>query len=976
MSGRITHFVLAVCLTTNVCWAADPEPVVSPAPQEPRLVIDSRGHSGQVKEVLFSDEGRTLISLGDDKTIRFWDVGTGELLKTLWVPSAPGREGKLYAGALSPDERWLAVTGWTTAGKPNGHSIYLIDLRTSRLAATLPGHTDVIHALAFSPDGTWLASGSGDDFVRIWKREDSGELVPSQTLSGHSDDVYAVAFSPDGEKLVSASFDDTLRLWNRSADGLFSLAKILAEHTDKVQTVAFSPDGRYIVSGGWDHRLLLWNEDGDYLREIARASDLIVTISFSADSSKVVASGYLGGQLTRVYQIPSGERLSTFPHHSNSVLASAYHGKGLVATAGGDDQDIYLWEPESGEVKQHLLGQGRTVWAIAFEASDLEVAFGNLGDESKVLLDEPLHSSFDFSGLTMTPELSGSDQFQRTQLHHRGHGFEKISATELRIEDGGTITTSVSTDRIIAWSYTPAGEVVVGSHFALKLYDPDGSFIREFIGHHGTVWALSISRDGRLLASASWDQTVKLWNLATGDLLATLFVARDGEWICWTPQGYYEASASGESYLGWLIDHGPDQLAEFLPAYAYNRRFHQPELVRRTVELGSFELAYAESGEARPGSPSAIPGITDIVPPRVVWSTPLEMRSETRTSRFAVRASVLSPSPLHEVQVRVDGRPVFTTTRERGLDGTTFDLDREINLTAGDRVVSIFARNRTSSTMSDPRLVNYVARSIPQVPDWQKPDLYVVSIGISDYQFGEDEIDLEFADDDAHSIGDLYRRQAGGLFHRVEVRELVNERATQDAILEALEWLETNATHKDTAILFVSGHGLKDHRDDYYLLPHDGDPDKLLRTAVSSSTIAITLGGIPAKVLIFLDTCHSGKLGQNISERRTKSPGEWTDHTEAIRELTSQEYGLGVIAASTGREKSIEADKWGHGAFTFALIEALESGHADLNKNGIVHLHELKPYLAERVKQLTKGAQHPTVHDPSTISRFPIFQVE
>ena len=204
----------------------------------------------------------------------------------------------------------------------------------------------------------------------------------------------------------------------------------------------------------------------------------------------------------------------------------------------------------------------------------------------------------------------------------------------------------------------------------------------------------------------------------------------------------------------------------------------------------------------------------------------------------------------------------------------------------------------------------------------------------------------------------------------------MNERATQDAILEALEWLETNATHKDTAILFVSGHGLKDHRDDYYLLPHDGDPDKLLRTAVSSSTIAITLGGIPAKVLIFLDTCHSGKLGQNISERRTKSPGEWTDHTEAIRELTSQEYGLGVIAASTGREKSIEADKWGHGAFTFALIEALESGHADLNKNGIVHLHELKPYLAERVKQLTKGAQHPTVHDPSTISRFPIFQVE
>jgi uncharacterized caspase-like protein len=98
------------------------------------------------------------------------------------------------------------------------------------------------------------------------------------------------------------------------------------------------------------------------------------------------------------------------------------------------------------------------------------------------------------------------------------------------------------------------------------------------------------------------------------------------------------------------------------------------------------------------------------------------------------------------------------------------------------------------------------------------------------------------------------------------------------------------------------------------------------------------------------------------------------DNTEAIRELASEEYGVVVMAASTGKELSIERSEWGHGAFTKAIIEGLEK-MADFSGDGIIHIRELDQYVSERVKKLTKGKQHPTTQRPTTISRFPIFQL-
>jgi hypothetical protein len=210
-----TLFVLGALVRT---LEGQPPPAKEGDNEAPRagkvsLVLETGGHTGAVIRVLFTPDGKSLITVSHDKTVRVWDLGTRLCRHVFRMPAGAATQGELYAGALSPDGTTLAVAGFGYAaeGKPVT-PVYLLDLKEYRLAKVLRGHARQVHGLAFSPNGKLLASAGDDKPMRVWDVE-SGECV--QKMEGHEGRVTDLAFCPtDGTRLASVSEDTTIRLWS------------------------------------------------------------------------------------------------------------------------------------------------------------------------------------------------------------------------------------------------------------------------------------------------------------------------------------------------------------------------------------------------------------------------------------------------------------------------------------------------------------------------------------------------------------------------------------------------------------------------------------------------------------------------------------------------------------------------------------------------------------------------------------------
>jgi WD40 repeat protein len=730
--------------------------------KEPILVIDPHGHSSIIHNIMFTPNGKTLISVSEDKTIRLWDVETGDLAKTLRHQIGEGHEGKIHSGAISPDGKILAIGGWPYGSGEHGNPVYLFNLDNGEIIGLLDGHPDVVMSMDFSQDGKWLASGSSST-IRIWDMSNIGS-VPIVIIKSEAG-VFDLAFSPDGKTLVSGHIDNMVRSWDLSKSleeaqqsgkqTLTEPERVLKKHTNVASCVAYSPDGKYIVSTDFDGNYFLWDAKKGKIKKKFPVMMAAGDIAFSDDSKHVVLTN---GYKAEVYTVPKGKKTKTFEKHaspvetnafSNSVTAIAFHGNDLVATAGGIDYDIYIWDVKTGDVKTHISGKRKKVEAVAF-GEDLHVAFGNTsGGIHKA---GPLERSFDFAEMTLNQKTPDENDFRRTQTEYEGKTLEYTPGHKdpenwytLKVKGGGTIKNERKHGWVRAYTFTPNGDVVVGSSHALRLHRSDGEFIRDFVGHTGELRAVSISQDGKILVSASDDQTIRLWNLETGECLATLFITRDREWVCWTPQGYYAASAGGEKYIGWQLNQGMDKAAKFHPVSVFRTRFYQPELVKRTIVVGNFEQALAELNL------EPQPTVVEVLPPKVQWISPKEPAIEMSQPSIRIQAKIHSDTELMGVKILVNGRTQATgrglmvDQQEKNLDNV---IDQEITLIPGRNEIAIFAANKDAGAPSEPRIVLYEAEEL-------KPDLYMVSIGISDYQRGD--LQLAYADDDAKAISQVFR---------------------------------------------------------------------------------------------------------------------------------------------------------------------------------------------------------------------------
>lgn len=944
-----------VCLHwASLVLAAEP-------PGDPILRIDPGMHTATINRIAVDARGRWLVTASDDKTARVWDLNTGQLQKALRPPQAPGNEGRLYAVALSPDGATVAVGGY---GPSHDDSVYVIDRATGRMLKRVGGLPNVILDLAFSPDGRYLAASLGSaNGVRVYS--DAWDLVGQDTDYG--DSSYGADFSRDG-RLVTTSDDGYIRLYRVSNSGLRLLAKQTVPGGKRPHGARFSPDNRLIAVGFSDSPAVNVLDGSTltlrYAPDTPRA-DTLEKVAWSADNQTLFAVGSYplnGTTLIRQWPLAGQGAPRDTPAAESTVMDLRALPQGGVAFGAAD--------PAWG-----LLDAG--AHRIRFVAGPI-VDFRSIGEGFQVARDgRTVRFSYEHSGKSparFDPE-HGVNRGEDTaipltppRIEAPGLAFTDVKTTAPKL-DRTTLALGEPYESSQSLAIAPdAAHFALGTDFYVRLYDRSGTQ-RWQVAAPENAWAVNVSGDGQTVVAAFGDGTIRWYDIQDGREKLAFFPHADRKrWVAWTPSGYYQASPGGEDLIGWHLNHGKDATADFFPASRFRSKFNRPDVIARALsaptEAEALRLADAQGGRKPDAGPvsmqTLLPPVVEILAPRDGTS----VTSGSVTVRYVARSP--ADAPVTGLRARVNGQAV-TLPEARALTVLPSGNEREVTLPIRDEdsEIQLFAENKNGvSTPATLRLTWAGKAPVSAQQTIFKPKLYVLAVGVAKY--ANPSFNLGLPAKDARDFASVLMKQKGRLYADVQVRLLTDTEATKDNVLDGLEWLQHQVTARDVGMMFLAGHGLNDNNGKYYFLPHNADPEKLLRTGVPQSDIRDTLSSLPGKAVFFVDTCHSGNA---LGTAKTRGVG--SDINAFVNDLASAENGVVVFTASTGRQLSLEDPAWGNGAFTKAVVEGL-SGKADFQKSGRITLKGLDYYVDERVKELTGGRQSPMSIAPSGVADFPI----
>jgi WD40 repeat protein len=340
-------------------------------PPETKMTV-LNGHKGPVRAIELLPDGETIISGGDDGTVRIWNARTGTQSGTL----SPGHKGPILALALSPNGNNLLT------GSADG-TARLITRSGGKVLRTFTGHRGPVRAVAFSPRGDRIATGDALGGLKVWETATGqgviafGHVAPSGAAI---QPIQTVAFRTDGE-LVSASADTTLKVW--SFAGSWREQRTLDSHVFRVLALDFSPDGGLLAVGGGEPsrtgEVKLWQIDKGLLGQSLPSlhSDTVFAVRFSPDGSRLASAS--ADKFLKVTSVPQGKLLRSFEGHTHHVMAVDWKSDGKQLITGGADNVLKVWDFDSGEQIRTLQAAGKQITSVRWITGKPEV-IGASGD--------------------------------------------------------------------------------------------------------------------------------------------------------------------------------------------------------------------------------------------------------------------------------------------------------------------------------------------------------------------------------------------------------------------------------------------------------------------------------------------------------------------------------------------------------------------------------------------------------------------
>ncbi|KAF0158087.1 MAG: wd40 repeat subgroup [Syntrophaceae bacterium] len=838
----------------------------------------------------FSPDDRYVLSPRRDQTLELWDLATGKEVRSFQRRSTTKAVEAIYAIQVSKNGGYALSTTATAAT--------LWDFSSGRELGffRLPKGFRLVE---LSPDGKRIllknSSIAGDTIFRV---ADSQTGYGIKEFSSKQVGASDAAFSPDGRQILFRGFG-RLSLWDLEKNQEIGRYE---GQGHRLAFVAFALDGKKFavnIGGGF----IVWDITLAKVDRISTGLKAVNSLAFSKDSNWILSGGE--DKIVRLWDLASGKETMSFIGHTADVTSVAVSPDGKLAASGGTDSAVIVWSLTAGKEIARLGGHTHTVTSVAFSPDGKFIATESLVGAAKLW------------------ELATRKEI-KTFLRQAN---ERITYVGFSGDSRWLLIRSSDDQKSWLWDIATGKEIrsFAGDKTSIM---PGGSTF---------VTAAISSKANRVITVDSLGPVAHLWDSSTGREIARMSSFSDGEWIVITPEGYYNASSSGDKHMNVRVGSNVYGIEN------YRETFFRPDLVKIALSGGSLKDFRNLADVKQP------PSVRIVDTPALVSKDKVTVRLRLEDQGGGIGDVRLY---LNGTAVVMDSRAVTIREKTNKAVLKTYDL----SLLNGKNIIKAVAFNGDNSMQSNETILEVVATYAQA----GKPSLTALIIGIN--EFKNPKLKLQYPAADAQLFAGTLKTASEGLFDKVTIKTLTKpEETTSEAIIREIKSFQT-LRPDDLFVFYIASHGTVDEGEYFLITSNVGSlrTEKLRTDAISQNMLKEAIANIPAtKKLIIIDTCNAGALGEAIQVAMlTRGMSE-----DTALKILSRAVGSTILSASTSLQEALEGYQ-GHGLFTYVLSEGLK-GKADKGKTGYIKTTDLADYADNEVpllaEKIFKRAQYPTI---------------
>jgi len=954
-----------------------------------------KGFQGSVNSLVFSPSGRYLAGAGEDETIRLWDIGTLHPVRTIDVNDGDPLYNISFCG--SDDLIVSAARNWVTVKR----TLKFWNVKTG---------DEVLDNTAPPPANASILPGSGVQ---------STDVPPGKKpflYSSGSNFRELASVSPDGKLLERNGWDDgSIWLWDRPSAALM---RVFPGNGSSITTIRFLPDNQTLCCGIWSidekaEGLCYWNSHTGQLTR-SEPKQMGLNFSLSQDGTKVVEAmdPFISKRLVHVCDLATGKEDASTSGMMPYALSNDDNTLACAILANRQFKNRFsILNLQTNT--QNELDLDQPADSLTFSPDDNRLAC--------VMNTDNVVKIYDTRDLTKSLSLKGTTTRQVTALAFSPDGGTIATGLESSLEPNQTvpvgwnlpfpingaevdlwdshqgtiirrIVLEAGADGVLSLCFSHKGDVLACAYTdnSVRLWNVHDGSLKIKLAMAHTASSLTFSANDDRLAVISADNTVQLWDIPTGKRLVT-FIARPAkesgnyDWVTYTDAGFYTGSRDAFRAVAFRLgDH-------VYPYDQFDVRFNRPDQVMNALGcpdqdlIKYYKAAYLKRLDRMGYSEPQVESDAFHLPVLALTGSAPPLTTSARTFTFGIRATD-DREALDLLKVLVNDVPAnFTFNDKAGSGSNGLSLRNQnqntaigniaLELSSGVNKIQVSVLN--SHGAESLRQTFNITCTVPAALH----DIYIVSVGVSEYQANSGLKQLGSAAEDAQAVSDFFNESSNFYAHPPHIWLLKNADATKEKILES-RYLLMQSKVDDEVIVFFAGHGLLDaHKDDtYYFCTPDISVDHPEARGLPYDQIEGLLDGIPARdKLLMMDTCHAGEVDPTTTtvtdalaqpEKRGSEIVNTVSGLDNAFDLQQDIFadlrmgtGATVIAASRGEESALETNK--HGYFTQAVLAALWSHPSPT-------VSQLRDAVAAQVVEETKNDQHPVMRSVNLSDDFQV----